>query len=47
MTYSRESELLQAAHVRALALLCAAFGVIFVDYEPVELDELAIREGRV
>ena len=44
--YSRDQELQQAAHVRALVVMLAYFGIILVDYIPCELDELAIREGR-
>ena len=44
--YSREQEQQQAEHVRALVVMLAYFGIILVDYPPVELDELTIREGR-
>ena len=46
MTYSRESELQQAAWLRALSLLLYAFGITLTEYDPCELDELAIRKGR-
>lgn len=46
MTYSRESELQQAAWLRALSLLLYALGITLTEYDPCELDELVIREGR-
>ncbi len=46
MIYQRETEREERAFSRFLSQLCAAFGIIFVDYEPFELDEHRIREGR-
>ena len=46
MTYSRESELQQAAWLRALSLLLYALGITLTEYAPCELDEQLIKGGR-